>query len=88
MVSIDKQEQVRAMVNSMKDKVNKTIKYRENFMQSLHLVFVLIKCLLKLLTFFVKIDENDQNAYVNIFQGTIDMIVIPLGPLLTQISWP
>ena len=24
----------------------------------------------------LKIDENDQNAYVNIFQGTIDMNVI------------
>ena len=42
----------------------------------------------------LKNDENDQNAYVNIFQRTIDMIVIvflgcsiPLGPLLTQISW-
>ena len=42
----------------------------------------------------LKIDENDQNAFVNIFQGTIDMIVIvfvgcyiPIGPLLTLISW-
>ena len=45
-------------------------------------------------TFIVKIDENDQNAFVNIFQWTIDMIIIgfvgcyiPLKPLLTQISW-
>ena len=41
----------------------------------------------------LKIDENDKNAEVNIFQGIIDMIVTvfvgcytPLGPLLTQIS--
>ena len=34
------------------------MKYRENFMQSLQLVFVLIKYLLKLVTFFVKIAQN------------------------------
>ena len=41
----------------------------------------------------LKIDENDKNAEVNIFQGIINTIVIvfvgcytPLGPLLTQIS--
>ena len=42
----------------------------------------------------LKIDENDKNVEVNIFQGIIDMIVIvfvgcyiPFEPLLAQISW-
>ena len=49
---------------------------------------------LPLLSKLLKIDENDQNAFVNIFQWTIDMIIIGfvgcyilLKPLLTQISW-
>ena len=68
----------------------------------IEIVFLAYKILVKIsyrfgqncLTQGVKNDENDQNAYVNIFQRTIDMIVIvflgcsiPLGPLLTQISW-
>ena len=46
---------------------------------SIEIVFWLIKYLLKLIIFWSKLlknDENDQNAYVNICQKTIDMIVI------------
>ena len=28
------------------------------------------------MSFFLKIDENDQNAYTYVFQSTIDMVVI------------
>ena len=71
--------------------------YRENFKLLLQLFFV-YKMLNKIAYLYwsklLKIDENDKNAEVNIFQGIIDTIVIvfvgcyaPLGPLLTQISY-
>ena len=70
--------------------------YCENFKLLLQLFFV-YKMLNKIAYLYwsklLKIDENDKNAEVNIFQGIIDTIVIvfvgcctPLGPLLTQIS--
>ena len=70
--------------------------YRENFKLLLQLFFV-YKMLYKIAYLYwsklLKIDENDKNAEVNIFQGIMDTIVIvfvgfytPLGPLITQIS--
>ena len=68
------------------------------FHQIIEIAFLAYKMLPKITYIFLskllKIDENDENVYINIFQRTIDVIVnvfvgcyIPLGPPLAQISW-